>query len=142
MNIEKKRVESCSQSAHYSEGVMKFTTAYCGEIFRKYMKKGSVLELGPAEGVMTDRLYPYFEDYTIVDGVDSFVKSIKDRYPAIKGYHCLFEEFIPEQQYDNIILGHVLEHVKEPCKILKNCSSWLTSGGGNSCSSSQFKQYT
>lgn len=122
---EKSRVVECSKNANYAGGVMQNVTAYCGEIFRRFMRAGSVLELGPAEGVMTDVLYPYFGDYTVVDGADFFVDAIKKRYPAIKGHAALFEEFRPSRSYDNIILGHVLEHVENPVNILKLASSWL-----------------
>ena len=130
MEIERERVREHSRIAKYSEGVNQKTTAYCGKIFRRYMKPhGSVLELGPAEGIMTDVLYPYFEDYTIVDGADFFVESIIKRHPKIKGVASLFEDFNPARKYDNIVLGHVLEHVENPVEILKLVSSWLTWGG-------------
>lgn len=133
MNIsnELERIENYAQNGLFAkyEGVMAYATAHCGEIFLKFMKQGSVLELGPAEGAITDILYPFFRDYTIVDGVDFFVKTLLERYPKIKGYTSLFEEYVPKQKYDNIILGHVLEHVEEPCRILRSCSSWLNEGG-------------
>lgn len=142
LSAERKRVTNIARKAGYSEGVMHYTTVYCGEIFRRYMKFGSVLELGPAEGVMTDILFPAFsEDYTIVDGADFFVESAKKRHPGIKGEACLFEDYKPGRKFDNIILGHVLEHVENPVEILKLCSTWLCNnsvrGGGNTCSSSK-----
>lgn len=130
---EKSRVVEIQKRTAYTKGVMQNTTAYCGEIFRRFMRKGSVLELGPAEGVMTDVLYPYYDDYTVVDGADYFVDAIKKRYPGIKGHAVLFEEYSPSQAYDNIILGHVLEHVKCPIEILKLASSWLSEGGRIIC---------
>ena len=131
MKTEKERVRKHSRIANYSEGVNQKTTEYCGEIFRRYMKpQGNVLELGPAEGIMTDVLYPYFKDYTIVDGADFFVESIIKRHPQINGIASLFEDFIPTRKYDNIVLGHVLEHVENPVKILKLVSSWLPVKGG------------
>lgn len=130
MNDEQFRVEMCSQRAGYSAGVMHYATSYCGNIFRKFMIPGGVLELGPAEGVMTDLLYPLFsEDYTIVDGAEFFVHSLQERYPNMKCYANLFEDFRPNRCYDNIILGHVLEHVEDPVKILQLCSQWLTKKG-------------
>ena len=132
-NNELKRVYEHSKEGNYSAGVMKKTTAYCGEIFRRYMKRGSVLELGSAEGVATDVLYPYFNDYTIVDGADFFVESLKQRYPKIKAYCSLFEDYSPDIKYDNIVLGHVLEHVKDPVDILKKCSKWLNQEGKILC---------
>ncbi|SFG35412.1 Methyltransferase domain-containing protein [Lachnospiraceae bacterium C7] len=126
---EKNRVIEHGKIAGYADGVMTNTTNYCGKIFRRYMNNGSVLELGPAEGVMTDYLYQYYEDYTIVDGADFFVESITKRYPKIKGIVSLFEEFNTEKRFDNIILGHVLEHVEDPVAILKMCKKWLETGG-------------
>ena len=127
--IEKKHVIEHSRMACYAEGVMTKTTRYCGEIFKRFMKEGSVLELGPAEGVMTDYLSPYFEDYTVVDGADFFIENILEKHPSIEGYSCLFEDFSTERKFDNIILGHVLEHVSEPSSILRMCRGWLAEGG-------------
>lgn len=126
---EKQRVMEHSKIAGYSDGVMAKTTSYCGKVFRRYMRPGSVLELGPAEGVMTDLLIPFFDDYTVVDGADFFVESIKKRHPNIKGYASLFEDFNTEKKFDNIVLGHVLEHVENPVNILRTCSNWLAKGG-------------
>lgn len=129
---EKERVENCSKNAGYAAGVMTYATGYCGQLFMRYMKKGSVLELGPAEGVMTEILYPHFsEDYTAVDGADFFVDSLKKRFANINAYTSLFEDFVPPQnkKYDNIILGHVLEHVENPVGILKFCTTLLSRGG-------------
>lgn len=128
---EKERIRTISENAGYGKGVMKSAAEYSGQIFRRHMKLGGVLELGPAEGIMTDALIAYFDDYTVVDGADFFVASLKERYPKIKGYIELFEEFMPpeDKKYDNIILGHVLEHVKDPAEILKRCASWLAADG-------------
>lgn len=97
---------------------------------QKIPKTGGVLELGPAEGVMTDLLFPLYEDdYTVVDGAPHFIDSLKKRHQGIKCYAMLFEEFEPERKYENIILGHVLEHVQNPVDILMKCGSWLTESG-------------
>lgn len=113
----------------FAKGVGKIATQYCGKLFKQHMLKGNVLELEPAEGVMTDILYEKWKDYTIVDGAEYFVKNIRERYADIKSYCCLFEEFKPPEKYDNIILGHVLEHVDNPKYILKLCRKWMKPGG-------------
>lgn len=123
------RVRKCAREAHYYFGVMKYTTEYCGEIFLKHMLPGGVLELGPAEGVMTDILYPYYADYTVVDGADFFIDDLKMRYPDINAVTSLFENFSPGRKYKNIILGHVLEHVERPVDILGLCNNWLDKDG-------------
>ena len=126
---EKQRVVNHAMSANYGGGVMNNSTSYCCDLFKRFMVEGNVLELGPAEGIMTDKLAPYFEDYTVVDGADFFVQEIKKRHPHVKGYAQLFEDFNPETTFDNIILGHVLEHVIDPVLILKKCSTWLSKEG-------------
>ena len=128
---EKERVENCS-GAGYSSGVMEGAITYCCNIFKQEMKNGSVLEFGPAEGVMTKILYPdYCGDYTVVDGVEKFIFNLQEQFPNIKGYVSLFEDFVPPngKKYDNIILGHVLEHVENPVKVLKYCTQLLSEGG-------------
>ena len=88
---EYERVAYISRSAGYSAGVMGYTTSYCGYIFRRYMRGNSVLELGPAEGVMTDILFPHFSnDYTVVDGADFFVDDLMKRHHGIKDTASLF----------------------------------------------------
>lgn len=127
--LEKQRITKHSSIACYAAGVMQKATSYCCDIFRRNMRPGSVLELGPAEGIMTDMLFPYYKNYTIVDGADFFVKAILERHPEIEGHCTLFEEFQPSKKYNNIILGHVLEHVEDPVVILKMCASWLAKDG-------------
>lgn len=41
----------------------------------------------------------------------------------------MFEDYKPNKLFDNIILGHVLEHVVNPVDILKLVSSWLAPNG-------------
>ena len=127
---EAKRLDDIANNSMYNLGVSKICAQYCGQVFMRYMGCGSVLELGPAEGMMTDILYPHYsDDYTVVDSGSIFVEQIKKRYPNIKGFTSLFENFAPQQKYKNIILGHVLEHVIDPVGILKLCRGWLDDGG-------------
>lgn len=127
---EKERINKIASVSKYAFGVNAKTIIYSAKLFLGFMvKEGRVLELGPAEGVMTELLYPYFEDYTVVDGADMFVEQITKKYPKIQGVVSLFEDYKPDRKFDNIILGHVLEHVENPREILRRCKSWLRDGG-------------
>jgi 2-polyprenyl-3-methyl-5-hydroxy-6-metoxy-1,4-benzoquinol methylase len=41
----------------------------------------------------------------------------------------LFESFNPKKRYDCILALHVLEHVDEPVKLLRQMRSWLSDAG-------------
>lgn len=41
----------------------------------------------------------------------------------------LFEDYNPCRKFDNIVLGHVLEHVENPVDILRKCKSFLSDDG-------------
>jgi 2-polyprenyl-3-methyl-5-hydroxy-6-metoxy-1,4-benzoquinol methylase len=90
---------------------------------------GSVLEMGSADGHMTELIQTQFEDVSIVDGSDDYVEAIRARMPSVRAYHSLFEQFSPPQTYDNIVMAHILEHVEDPVGILKRAASWLSPGG-------------
>ena len=127
---ELKRLEDIAKNSIYGQGMSMLSVQYSGQLFLKHMVRGSVLELGPAEGIMTEMLYPkYKHDYTAVDGSELFIEQLKKRHSEIKVYTSLFEDFAPNRKYSNIILGHVLEHVIDPVAILKLCKGWLEEGG-------------
>lgn len=86
------------------------------------------LELGPAEGEMTQFLINDFEQLTIVEGSADLLSQIPERENLVK-IHALFEEFQPEQPFDSIILEHVLEHVDDPVGLLTRVKNWLAPRG-------------
>lgn len=86
------------------------------------------LELGPAEGEMTQFLIQDFEQLTIVEGSSELLAQISDRENLIK-VHAIFEEWEPAEAFDSIILEHVLEHVDDPVALLVRVKRWLAPNG-------------
>ncbi len=86
------------------------------------------LELGPAEGAMTQFLVNDFKQLTIVEGASELLANIPERENLVK-VHALFEEFEPAQLFDSIILEHILEHVDDPVGLLLRVKTWLAPGG-------------
>ena len=41
----------------------------------------------------------------------------------------LFEDYVPKQKFDTIIMAHILEHVKHPLLLLKRAKQWLEKDG-------------
>jgi 2-polyprenyl-3-methyl-5-hydroxy-6-metoxy-1,4-benzoquinol methylase len=92
-------------------------------------KGPKILELGCADGGVTEKLLESFKDVIAVDASSELIKKAKQRAPGAKYFQALFEEYDPGQKFDTIILGHVLEHVIDPVFILKKVSNWLNDKG-------------
>lgn len=129
---EKNKLESISEASLYSAGVMPAAITHCFRILQRHIKGNNLLEMGPAEGVMTELLVGADSGLTVtlVEGSLAFCKSLQQRFPKVHVVHALFEEFEPVERYDNIVMGHVLEHVQDPVAILRKAKSWLTPGTG------------
>lgn len=95
---------------------------------KKFFKGTSCLEMGPADGIMTEELVNDFRTIHIVDGDKELLDTIKD-YSNLTKFHSWFENFEPPQKYDTIIMEHILEHVSDPESILKKVKPWLSDDG-------------
>ncbi|MFT0531223.1 class I SAM-dependent methyltransferase [Castellaniella hirudinis] len=128
-NDEKSRLENISKESLYAAGANTDSIIYSFLIARRHFRGSTLLEMGPAEGVMTQRLVTLGMDLTVVEGSKKFCEDLKNRFPEISVENYLFEEFKPAKKFDNIVLGHVLEHVEDPVEVLSRARTWLAPGG-------------
>lgn len=126
---EAARLQTLAKDNHYGSGLNSTTIEYSFRVFSRHFVPGTCLELGPAEGLMTARLQDVFDDLTVVDASRQFCASLRERYPFITVVQALFEEYRPERMFDNVVLGHVLEHVIDPVAILEAVRTWMTPSG-------------
>jgi 2-polyprenyl-3-methyl-5-hydroxy-6-metoxy-1,4-benzoquinol methylase len=129
MNKEQKWVVETAAGTRYADGPNARTARYSYGIFEKHMRPGSVLELGPAVGVVTELILKKHSDVTVVEGAPRFCEILKEKFPTIEVVNALFEDYSPRRTYENIIVGHVLEHVEEPVAILSKIKDWLSPAG-------------
>lgn len=129
MGSEHSRLEAIAGDSRYAAGVNTDTVRYSFRIFARHLRGASILELGPAEGVMTELLAQTGLALTAVEGSARFCESLRQRFPQAKVVNSLFEDYAPSGTFDNIVLGHVLEHVEDPAAILRRAKSWLAPGG-------------
>jgi len=89
------------------------------------------LELGCGDGKGTEFLLPYFEKIFTVNGSSKLINSLKRKIKSkrVITHVSLFEEYNPNEQFDTIIMGHILEHVKDPVLILKRVKKWVKKNG-------------
>jgi 2-polyprenyl-3-methyl-5-hydroxy-6-metoxy-1,4-benzoquinol methylase len=122
---EQARLETVAADSWYDRGANAAMIRYTAEVFGRHWRPGRCLELGPAEGLMTEILSETFSDLTVVDGSEQFCRSLRQRFPKANVQHSLFEQFQPGRQFDTIILSHVLEHVAIPNALLQSVRTWL-----------------
>lgn len=124
---ERMRLDAIADKSLYAAGANEAMIRYSFDVFSRYLLGQTVLELGPAEGVMTGLLARTGLHLTVVEGSSSFCHSLAQRFPSVRVVNALFEGYAPEQgeTFDNIILGHVLEHVDDPVQILTLARRWL-----------------
>lgn len=133
MSPEEEALLNISKNSLYAAGVMPVAMRYCFKILQRHLRAGSLLEMGPAEGVMTELIVSTGLPTTAVEGSILFCQSLRERFPQMKIVHALFENFEPGHPFDNIVMGHVLEHVEDPVGILKRVRDWLSPNGRVFC---------
>jgi 2-polyprenyl-3-methyl-5-hydroxy-6-metoxy-1,4-benzoquinol methylase len=74
-------------------------------------------------------LVAHFDDLTCVDGAEVFCRDLRERYPGVSVECALLEDYEPRRTHDNIVLGHVLEHVDDPVRVLSRVKGWLNPRG-------------
>jgi|TARA_R100000988_G_C3981486_1_gene157227 2-polyprenyl-3-methyl-5-hydroxy-6-metoxy-1,4-benzoquinol methylase len=126
---EKSRLEHIANNSLYDKGANAATIHYEFEVFRRFVLPGSILEMGPAEGLMTGHLVELGQEVVCVDGSEFFSQRLKEKYPSVEVITSLFEDFETDRKFDNIVLGHVLEHVDDPVQILKVAKKFLAPNG-------------
>jgi 2-polyprenyl-3-methyl-5-hydroxy-6-metoxy-1,4-benzoquinol methylase len=123
------RLETIAGKSRYTAGVNADTVRYSFRVFERHLRGDSILEMGAAEGVMTELLANSGKSLTVVEGSKAFCQALAERFPGVRVAHSLFEDFVPARTFDNIILGHVLEHVEEPTAIVRRAVGWLSPQG-------------
>lgn len=122
---EKKRLEDISHVSLYAAGANAAMIKHSFKIACRHMVGDTLLEMGPAEGVMTELLLATGRKLTLVEGSALFCEDLRRRFPQANVVNALFEEFETDEQFDNIVLGHVLEHAEDPVEILSRARRWL-----------------
>ncbi len=103
--------------------------SYRSKTILSFCQGKDILELGCADGLVTEVLFQKYPNIIAVDASAELIEKAKKRAPKVEYHVSLFEDFKPNKQFDTIILGHVLEHVLNPIEILKIVKNWLKPKG-------------
>ncbi|MFX1343480.1 MAG: class I SAM-dependent methyltransferase [Promethearchaeota archaeon] len=105
------------------------------QAIKPYLKGKSILEIGFANGDMTQYLFRHFEVVIGLEGGQPFIEKIKKRFPEhyksgqLKIIHTLVENFDSEDKYDVVLMSHVLEHLDNPVEILRKLKKFVKKDG-------------
>lgn len=92
-----------------------------------------ILHMGWGTGIVQKEMHErgYYR-MSLVEGAYSLANDAADSGLMQVVHHNLFEEFGDggwEYDYDVVIAGHVLEHLEDPCVVLRRVETWLRPGG-------------
>lgn len=91
----------------------------------------SMLELGLGHGYTSNYFAKHFSPYRVIDGSAEMIERFRSRFglPQVDIIESWFETFECIERYDNIAMGFVLEHVKDPGLLLRYYRQFLKPDG-------------
>jgi len=104
---------------------------YPRRIIDRFKHASALLELGLGHGY-TAKIFPTASDrHVIVEGSTVVIDQFRQANPNFTGeiVTAYFEEYSPDEKFDVIIMGFVLEHVDNPDLILERYRHFLKPGG-------------
>jgi len=126
-NEKLERIASMHDTHKDFDGILAY---YTGLMIAPKVKGKITLECGCSTGVMTPMLLETVKSLDIVEGSAQYAKVTEEKFPGkLNMYVSLFEDFVPEKQYEAIVFAGVLHHIEKPIEILRIIKKWLTPGG-------------
>lgn len=127
---EKKRLSHIAKDFSMKTGFNGRLEKYRILTIKENLKGEKILDVGCADGLMTKELSKYFKHITAIDGSEKLIKRAeKYNLKNVKFIYTLFEEFNTKDKFDSVILSDILEHVKEPVRLMKMSKEWVKRNG-------------
>lgn len=128
------KLDKVAQNSLYTTFTNTTTIDYSFNIFKRFISPGdSILELGPAEGLMTEKLIEIDPNLYTVEGSNDFAVLLQKKFSKLNVINSLFENLKIDRKFDVIVLGHVLEHVTNPQIVLNKVKELLKKDGKVLC---------
>jgi len=127
---EYKNLNGIAEWSNIRQGFNGQLIQYVYQRMRPWFRGSSVLELGCADGSISEQLPKHFEEIVIVDGAQTYIETVQKLLGDQAEYYVgLFEEVEISRTFDTILAVRILEHVVDPRHILQRMVKWLAPGG-------------
>jgi len=126
---QQQQLDHIARDSVYALGCNGAMIRHSWSIARRHLPAGRLLEMGPAEGVMTELIAAERPTLHLLEGSGVYCDGLRQRFPQAQVHHAMFEDFRPDAPYEAIVLGHVLEHVSDPVAVLQLVRGWLAPAG-------------
>jgi 2-polyprenyl-3-methyl-5-hydroxy-6-metoxy-1,4-benzoquinol methylase len=111
-------------------GVDNRLTIYSAKSLSPFFYGSRALEIGAADGQMTQILTEHFHRLVVVEGSHIYCESLRQKFGSRVEIVCtLVEEFETLEEFDTILLAHILEHLEDPVRVMLRVSRWLAHDG-------------
>ncbi len=104
---------------------------YPHRMIARFGHVGSVLELGLGHGYTARIFADACDRHVVVDGSSVVIEQFRKNTPDFSGevIEAYFEDYTPQETFDVIVMGFILEHVDDPDLILERYRGFLNPGG-------------
>jgi SAM-dependent methyltransferase len=98
-----------------------------------HLSGDSVLEVGTSAGTVTRYLLPIAGTVDIVEGsrtgIERTKRNLGEFGGGIRYFHELWENFVPDREYSDVVFLRGLEHVDDPVGLLSRMEGWIKENG-------------
>jgi len=95
------------------------------KIFKDDIIDKNVLEVGCADGVMTEMLVKQTKSLEIVEPSKRYCDIVRKIEGVNKVYNCFLEEIEIEKKYDVILLASLIHHIEKPNNLLLTIKKFM-----------------
>jgi 2-polyprenyl-3-methyl-5-hydroxy-6-metoxy-1,4-benzoquinol methylase len=102
------------------------------EEIRRFIKPGRMLELGYINNIWTDALLEAGGSVDILEAASNHVEKAREHFqnnPQVTVHHTLFEDYLPQDKYDTILMSGVVKHIPDDVGFLRQARGWLKPDG-------------
>jgi SAM-dependent methyltransferase len=98
----------------------------------RFIKPGRMLELGYINNIWTDALLAAGGSVDILEAAPNHVEKAREHFkdnPQVRVFHTLFEDHVPEDKYDTMLMSGVIKHIPDDVGFLRTARTWLKPDG-------------